>query len=118
MILNFDICLATYSVNKATERTGTIMNDLITDRTPPEGGQGPASLWGMGQVAGGVVQLFPENGRKTDAHLRGLRDPTAHILDAGAQAQALPNLNYTQAFILLGVPEEERAQFMAEIDGD
>ena len=37
-------------------------------------------------------------------------------LDAGAQAQALPNLNYTQAFILLGGPEEERAQFIAEID--
>ncbi|XWX62393.1 DUF3102 domain-containing protein [Desulfitobacterium sp. AusDCA] len=36
--------------------------------------------------------------------------------DAGAQAQALPNLNYTQAFILLGVLEEERAQFIAEID--
>lgn len=37
-------------------------------------------------------------------------------LDAGAQAQALRNLNYTQAFILLGVPEEERAQFLAEIN--
>ncbi|MGI1659267.1 MAG: DUF3102 domain-containing protein [Desulfitobacterium sp.] len=33
-----------------------------------------------------------------------------------AQAQAQPNLNYTQALILLGVPEEERAQFIAELD--
>ncbi|KGK91389.1 hypothetical protein DP73_03735 [Desulfosporosinus sp. HMP52] len=30
--------------------------------------------------------------------------------------QEPPNLNFTQAYILLGVPEEERAQFMAEID--
>ncbi|MHB8076718.1 MAG: hypothetical protein ACYDGZ_23520 [Desulfosporosinus fructosivorans] len=27
--------LAPYSVNKIAERTGSIMNDLITDRTPP-----------------------------------------------------------------------------------
>ncbi|MGE4274215.1 MAG: DUF3102 domain-containing protein [Desulfitobacterium sp.] len=32
------------------------------------------------------------------------------------QVQAPPNLNFTQAFILLGVPEEERAQFIAELD--
>lgn len=32
--------------------------------------------------------------------------------------QELPNLNYTQAYILLGVPEEERAQFIAEIDAE
>jgi len=37
-------------------------------------------------------------------------------LDVGAQAQGLPNLNYSQAFILLGVPEEERAQFIEEMD--
>ncbi|WP_425803124.1 DUF3102 domain-containing protein [Desulfitobacterium sp. Sab5] len=44
----------------------------------------------------------------------GTQQPAS--LDAGPQAQALPNLNYSQAFILLGVPEEERAQFIAEID--
>ncbi len=32
------------------------------------------------------------------------------------QGQALPNLNYSKALILLGVPEEERAQFIAELD--
>jgi DNA repair exonuclease SbcCD ATPase subunit len=31
-------------------------------------------------------------------------------------SQALANLSYTQAIILLGVPEEERAQFIAELD--
>lgn len=30
--------------------------------------------------------------------------------------QALQNLNYSQALILLGVPEEERAQFLDELD--
>ena len=63
------------------------MNDLITDRPAPEGGQGPASVWGMGQVAGGIGQLLPENGRKTDARLRGLRDWAARLprrLFAGA----------------------------------
>ncbi|XWX62408.1 hypothetical protein AusDCA_2519 [Desulfitobacterium sp. AusDCA] len=43
----------------------------------------------MGQVAGGVGQLFPENGRKTDAHLRCLRDPKARLTRrrrAGASA--------------------------------
>ncbi|WP_434509559.1 DUF3102 domain-containing protein [Desulfitobacterium sp. AusDCA] len=44
----------------------------------------------------------------------GTQQPAS--LDTGAQAQALSNLNYSQAFILLGVPEEERAQFIAEID--
>jgi len=37
-------------------------------------------------------------------------------LDVGALVQELPNYNCTQAFILLGVPEGERAQFIAEID--
>lgn len=34
----------------------------------------------------------------------------------GAQAQELPNLSYTNALILLGVPEEDRAQFISDID--
>ena len=37
-------------------------------------------------------------------------------LYAGGQSPEMPNLSYTQAFILLGVPEEERAEFIAEID--
>ncbi|MDQ7095212.1 DUF3102 domain-containing protein [Desulfosporosinus sp. PR] len=36
--------------------------------------------------------------------------------DAGAQARDLPNLSYTHALILLGVPEEDRAQFISDID--
>ncbi|WP_040411072.1 DUF3102 domain-containing protein [Desulfosporosinus sp. OT] len=35
---------------------------------------------------------------------------------AGGQAQELPNLSYTHALILLGVPEEDRAQFINDID--
>ncbi len=41
---------------------------------------------------------------------------TAPLNAPGPEAQALPNLSYTQAFILLGVPEEERTQFIAELD--
>ena len=36
--------------------------------------------------------------------------------DPGGRKPELPNLNYTQALILLGVPEGERAQFIAEMD--
>ena len=35
-----------------------------------------------------------------------------------AQAQKLSNLNFTQALILLGVPEEVRGEFIAELDID
>lgn len=34
----------------------------------------------------------------------------------GSNSEALPNLSYTQAIILLGIPEEERESFMAEND--
>ena len=44
----------------------------------------------------------------------GDKQPAA--LYAGAPTQRPPNMNYTQALILLGVPEEEREQFIAEID--
>jgi len=37
-------------------------------------------------------------------------------LNAAVQARELPDLSYTQALILLGVPEEERAQFILEVD--
>ncbi len=36
--------------------------------------------------------------------------------DAGALGRELPNLSYTHALILLGVPEEDRAQFISDID--
>ncbi|HWQ72920.1 MAG TPA: DUF3102 domain-containing protein [Desulfitobacteriaceae bacterium] len=44
----------------------------------------------------------------------GTQQPAA--LNAGAPAQRLPDMNYSQALILLGVPEEEREQFIAEMD--
>lgn len=40
-----------------------------------------------------------------------LEDP-----DTSAKPQDLPNLTYSQALILLGVPEEERADFIAGLD--
>lgn len=40
--------------------------------------------------------------------VRGLKSVSEFIV-------TLLNLNYTQAFILLGVQEEERAQFIAEM---
>jgi len=44
----------------------------------------------------------------------GDKQPAA--LNAGEQTQRLPNMNYSQALILLAVPEEEREQFIAEMD--
>ena len=43
-------------------------------------------------------------------------DKQSAALNAGAPTQRLPNMNYSQALILLGVPEEEREQFIAEMD--
>lgn len=40
------------------------------------------------------------------------------LLDDNAKSQALANLSYTQAVALLGVPEEEREQFIEENDID
>ncbi|WP_287704904.1 DUF3102 domain-containing protein [Dehalobacter sp.] len=44
----------------------------------------------------------------------GDKQPLAQSV--GEQPQEIPNLSYTQAYILLGVPEEERKAFIAEID--
>lgn len=40
------------------------------------------------------------------------------LLDADAETQRLPDMGYSQALVLLGVPEEERTQFIAELDID
>ncbi|MGE4273855.1 MAG: DUF3102 domain-containing protein [Desulfitobacterium sp.] len=37
-------------------------------------------------------------------------------LDTGTRTQALPNLTYSKALLLLGIPEEERADFVAELE--
>ncbi|TGE37143.1 DUF3102 domain-containing protein [Desulfosporosinus fructosivorans] len=44
------------------------------------------------------------------------RDKQPAALNAGGQTQRLPNMTYSQALILLAVPEEEREQFIAEMD--
>jgi len=44
----------------------------------------------------------------------GDKQPAA--LNASAQTQRLPNMNYSQALILPAVLEEEREQFIAERD--
>ncbi|WP_068962503.1 DUF3102 domain-containing protein [Desulfosporosinus sp. BG] len=44
----------------------------------------------------------------------GLQQPA--LRGSEAQALELPNLSYTHALILLGVPEEDRAQFINDID--
>ena len=43
-------------------------------------------------------------------------DKQPGALNAGTQTQRLPNMSYSQALILLGVPEEEREQFISEMD--
>ncbi len=37
---------------------------------------------------------------------------------AGPRMKGLPNMNYSQALILLTVPEENRAEFLVELDDD
>lgn len=44
--------------------------------------------------------------------------PQPALPGAQAQVQEMPDLSYTQALILLGVPEEERVQFIDELDID
>ena len=52
-----------------------------------------------------LMRLYEEFGREQAA-----------LGDAGALGRELPNLSYTHALILLGVPEEDRAQFIRDID--
>lgn len=42
--------------------------------------------------------------------------PHSSLLDSDAQDQVLSKLSYTQALILLGVPEEERTQLILDLD--
>ncbi|AGA68059.1 Protein of unknown function (DUF3102) [Desulfitobacterium dichloroeliminans LMG P-21439] len=77
-----------------------------------------------------LLRIFDAYGSQqlasADAASLNAQDPNADSLNTAsrrvvpsaltAQAQAQPILNYTQALILLGVPEEERAQFIAELD--
>ncbi len=120
------------------------MNDLITDRTPlviaaeintikyQAGKILLASSIEIGRRLKEAKTLLPHGewgkwldgtvsySQKTASKLMriyeayGTGQPDS--LNTGAQAQGLQNLNYTQALILLGVPEEERAQFIEEID--
>ncbi len=122
------------------------MNDLLSDRTPPviaaeinaikhqtgkiilagaiEIGRRlkevkellPHGEWGkwLGnsvsysqKTAERLMKIFEAYGAKADASLE---------VGTQEQGQTLTNLNYSQALILLGVPEKERAQFIAELD--
>jgi len=53
------------------------------------------------KTAGNLIRLFEEYGPPQPA---------------SPDWQALAKLSYTQGLILLGIPEEERAQFIAELD--
>ncbi|SHI26945.1 Protein of unknown function [Desulfosporosinus lacus DSM 15449] len=136
--------LSSYSMKKALKGSAIIMNDLTTNRTPPviaseintikyqtgkflltaaieiglrlkeAKGLLPYGEWGKWleesfsysqQTASKLMRIFEAYGT-----------PQTVSLDAGIQVQELPNLNYTQALILLGIPAEERAEFIAELD--
>ncbi|MCO5387651.1 MAG: DUF3102 domain-containing protein [Desulfosporosinus sp.] len=56
-------------------------------------------------TANKLMRLFEEYGAKLTA---GHQD--------SSNSESIPNLSYTQAIILLGIPEEERESFMAERD--
>ncbi|MDQ7093614.1 DUF3102 domain-containing protein [Desulfosporosinus sp. PR] len=128
------------------KKAGNSMNDLPSDRTPPviaaeinaikhqtgkiilagaiEIGRRlkevkellPYGEWGKWledsisysqKTAERLMKIFEAYGAKADASL-----------DVGTQeqGQTLTNLNYSQALILLGVPEKERVQLIAELD--
>lgn len=57
------------------------------------------------KTAGKLMRIFEAYGPQLTASL-----------NASTQAQEQPNLNYTQALILLGIPKEERAEFITEMD--
>ncbi|AFQ44228.1 DUF3102 domain-containing protein [Desulfosporosinus meridiei] len=59
-----------------------------------------------------MIRIFEEYGPKQ------LESSDAQSPATDTQAQNLPNLNFTQALILLGVPEEVRGEFIAELDID
>lgn len=59
-----------------------------------------------------MIRVFEAYGPKQ------LESSDAQSPTADTQAQELPNLNFTQALILLGVPEEARGEFIAELDMD
>ncbi|SDI15971.1 DUF3102 domain-containing protein [Desulfosporosinus hippei] len=59
-----------------------------------------------------MIRIFEEYGPKQ------LESSDAQSRATDTQAQDLPNLNFTQALILLGVPEEVRGEFIAELDID
>ena len=46
----------------------------------------------------------------------GCQQPLFQAFETQAPEHALPDLNCTQAFLLLGVPEADREQFIAELD--
>ena len=57
------------------------------------------------KTADRLMRAFDAYGAKADA-----------CLDSETQAQAVPNLSYTHAIILLGIPKEEREQFIIDLD--
>jgi len=133
-----------YSVNKVTERAEIIMSDLLTERTPLviaaeintiryqvskilisgsiEIGRRlkeakdllPYGEWGKWlkesvnysqRTADRLMQLWEEYGTKLLVSSES---------DSLSDSSLVTNLTYTQALILLGVPEEEREEFIAE----
>ena len=59
-----------------------------------------------------MIRVFEEYGPKQ------LESSDAQSPTADTQAQELPNLNFTQALILLGVPKEIQGEFIDELDID
>lgn len=134
-----------YAVSKAIKKAGSTMNELLAERTPPviaaeinrikeetsmimlagalEIGRRlkeakdllPHGEWGKWLVesvnysqrtANRLMQLFEEYGDKLF---------TAGAGD-GSNSSAPTNLTYYQAVLLLGIPEDEREQFILEHD--
>lgn len=65
------------------------------------------------KTAENLMRIFDAYGSQlTDA----ANVAASNAAPSSVAAQPLTNLNYTQALILLGVPEEDRSQFIADLD--
>lgn len=135
-----------YAVSKAIKKAGSTMNELLAERTPPviaaeinrikeetskimltsalEIGRRlkeakdllPHGEWGKWlaesvsysqRTANKLMQLFKEYGDQLFA---------AGVEDGSSNSPAPANLTYYQALLLLGIPEDEREQFILEHD--
>lgn len=74
----------------------------------------PYGEWG--KWLEGSVSYTERMAQKLMQIYRAYGEKEIAALEAGASPKALPNIGYTHALVLLAVPEEEREQFIQDLD--